>query len=379
MGKLKPYQYGGMAKMRITERPTDVPKYLDLAAQFRQQIAAGELAPGERLPSFASLREQLGVGQSTLERAYALLEDEMLISREPGRGIFVAPPRRRARTGVIGLIGVTPEKAEHPYYARLLAGVQTAAHQNDSQVLLLNDALPVRAELLDGLVIYANRPHRVLEQLPADLPRVVVLFPTDEAPCILADDFGGAQAATRHLIELGHRRIAYLLSDANFEIYRERLSGYRAALLGSSVEPQAAWLHIFGELETPVQPSYLGLAIQGREQMKSWLSDGFLGLGCTALLAHNDEVAIGALQTLSEMGVSVPAQLSVIGFDDARYSQIHAPSLSSVRVPLDEIGARATQIIFEQHQNEFNSTRSRHQPETLPTLVVARESTVPPA
>ena len=367
-----------MAKMRILERPMAGPKYLDLAAQFRQQIAAGELAPGERLPSFAELREQLGVGQSTLERAYALLERESLISREPGRGVFVAPPQRRPRTGVIGLIGVTPEKTEHPYYARLLAGVQTAAHQNDSQVLLLNDALPVRAELLDGLVIYANRPHRVLAQLPADLPRVVVLFPTDEAPCVLADDFGGARAATRHLIELGHRRIAYLVSDANFEIYRERLGGYRAALLEAGIAARPEWLRLLGEIDNSIQPSYLALAKQSREEMRSWLCDGFADLGCTALLAHNDEVAISALQILREMGVKVPDQLSVIGFDDARFGQIHAPSLSSVSVPLDEIGARAARIIFEQLQNEPPRQPARHKPERLETPVIARESTAPP-
>ena len=116
---------------QIVDRYSSAPKYMKLAEEFRLRIQNGELQPGDRLPSFVELREQLGMGQSTLERAYALLEQDALIYREAGRGIFVALPSRRPQTGVIGLWGITPVKAEHPYYSQLLSGVQQAAHEGE--------------------------------------------------------------------------------------------------------------------------------------------------------------------------------------------------------------------------------------------------------
>lgn len=364
-------------------RFSQVPKYVKLAEQFRSQIVSGEFSPGDRLPSFAELRDQLGVGQSTLERAYLLLEEESLITREPGRGIFVAPPRHRQRTGTIGLFGVTPEKAEHPYFARLVSGVQYAASIAGMELLLLNNEQTIRPERLDGVVIYSYLPDLIFKRLPANLPRVVVLYPTREAPCVLADDFGGAHAATRHLLSLGHRRIAYLSAPSNEAIYRERLKGYHAALREAGIEPQARWVQAIASEEiTAENPAHISLPVRGRAQMAEWLQNGFHELRCTALLVHNDDVAMGVLQALAEIGISVPHDLSVMGFDDTFYSRMLSPALSTVRVPLAEIGTRATELLQAQMEEIESGIDPRkildYKPELLETPVVVRESTAPP-
>src|SRR5690349_9544231 len=97
------------------EKASHAPKYLRLADHFREQIDSGVLKPGDRLPSFAQMQAQHGVGQATLERAYALLQDQRVIVREANRGIFVAESRIPAALGVVGVTSGRRPK-DYPYY-----------------------------------------------------------------------------------------------------------------------------------------------------------------------------------------------------------------------------------------------------------------------
>jgi DNA-binding LacI/PurR family transcriptional regulator len=374
---------------QIVDRYAAIPKYMKLAEEFRLRIEKGELQPGDRLPSFVELREQLGMGQSTLERAYALLEQDALIYREAGRGIFVAIPSRRRQTGVIGLWGITPVKAEHPYYSQLLSGVQHAAHGSGKEVLLLNDTQPLRSERLDGIVVYSSRPHLALERIVDCLPRVVVMTPTHETPSVVADNYGAVKAAMRHLFDLGHRRIAYLLARRNDETPRLRLDGYYDALREEGIVPDTRWLRTPTE-EPSLSPDdiFRSFIVWGRNQMQEWLADDWDELGCTALLAQNDDAAIGVIQALTEAGRKVPDDLSVVGFDDTRVAQLFSPSLTTIRVPLREIGAKATSILIEQMNDDHLISKSvpenngegdmpNFPPCIMETPLIVRDSTGP--
>ena len=128
---------------------------------------------------------------------------------------------------------------------------------------------------------------------------------------VSADDGNGARLATQHLLDLGHQRIAYLHGYEDHPLMHSRLAGYREALLAEGITPQRSWARrLRGRYDTGAR-----FSSEGRKNMKLWLRDGWREAGFTALLCHNDEVALGAIAALSEAGIRVPQDVSVVGFD----------------------------------------------------------------
>ena len=108
---------------------------------MRGLIHGGTLVPGNRLPSFAELQEQFGAATTTISRALLTLEQEGLVVRQQGRGVFVAEPRPTPRHHVLGMYGQAAESQMLGFYARLLEGVRARARREGSEILLL-DAPP---------------------------------------------------------------------------------------------------------------------------------------------------------------------------------------------------------------------------------------------
>jgi DNA-binding LacI/PurR family transcriptional regulator len=351
------------------------PKYMQLAQHFRDLIRENKLKPGDRLPSFTALRAELGVGQSTLERAHTLLEEESLIVREPGRGIFVAQPTQRPQLNVIGVTGISSMKGQHPYYALLLNGIQQKAHEHEIEILLLHDNSAIHWEKVDGVLVYYWHPEEMLERMPPGMPCVSLLYPSFEIPSVTVNDYSGMKAATEHLLSLGHRRIAYLRVLQDDIPTRQRLSGYQDALRGAGLEPQDDWLHLLRDDEVADDETiYASFAKWGYQKMRQWLENGWRDLGCTALLAQNDDTAIGAIKALEEAGFSVPGDVSVVGFDNTQAAAHFRPRLTTVNVPLREIGKRAVEeLLLLSDQEEKHELQGL--PRSLSAELVIGEST----
>jgi LacI family transcriptional regulator len=353
------------------------PKYASIAARYRQQIQSGVLRPGDRLPSFAEVRAQLGVGQSTLERAHQLLESETLILREPGRGVFVAPQRRRPKTGIIGLYGIDAVKGHHPYFSRLLEGVHLAAQEAGIEILLLHENVPLAPDKVDGILLYSTMPDVALRKLPPEVPCVSLLTSARGISSVTVDDSEGVAAAVRHLVEQGHRRIAYLVGRSHQSVAQCRTTAYRNALCEAGIMPQDEWLRNLPELSSlGHREIYRAFVEWGHEAMIGWLANGWTDLGCTALLAHNDDTAIGATRALQEAGWKVPKQVSVVGYDDTLSAELFHPPLTTVHVPLREIGSRAMELLLNEIESETASGSAEPELVFTPTLQV-RASTTP--
>ena len=122
---------------------------------------------------------------------------------------------------------------------------------------------------------------------------------------------------------------------------------YQETLRGAGIEPDPRWVR-------PLIPypeswiNYKSFVDRGYEKMKLWLGSNWAELNCTAILAHNDETAIGVIQALNDVGISAPDQVSVIGFDGTEISDYVRPNLATVKVPLEEVGAVATAILLRQ-------------------------------
>jgi LacI family transcriptional regulator len=233
--------------------------------------------------------------------------------------------------------------------------------------LLLQDAPSSGWQRVDGLLIHGRDPRAISERMGGEIPIVSLMTKAPAINSVSTDDRAGARLATEYLLELGHRQIAYLIyTGQGASILNDRLRGYQEALSEKNIEPHKSWV---GELQ-----NYGPMVKRGYLSMQHWLQNGWAELGCTALLVQNDRAAIGAMAALREAGVRVPQDLSVVGFDSTDECDLTVPSLTSVRVPLEELGAQAAALLIAQIENG----KSVLQNIILPTQLQVRDSTAPP-
>jgi LacI family transcriptional regulator len=159
---------------------------------------------------------------------------------------------------------------------------------------------------------------------------------------IVPDDFEGAKMITRHLLELGHTRIGFLFDDCADTITPQRIAGYYAAHQEFGIDVVKEHVRSFRKAG---EEDYRE---KGEMAMRKWLAEDWRDLGCTALFAQNDPIAIGSINALASAGLRVPQDVSVVGFDGTSLSDFCTPRLTTVKVPLQEIGARAIKVLLEQ-------------------------------
>lgn len=330
---------------RTTGKSTDnvLPRYRLLADELRRQIESRELRPGDRLPTFAEMRSQHNVTSTTIERVYSLLENEGLIKRQQGSGTFVSE-QKRSSTGNIGFL-FHVQSLTNPYELDLLAGMKREAMRHGMEILLLNaQERNTDYDKIDAIVMYCDIAEATALNLPANLPSALLFETCPEFTCIVPDDFEGAKMATQYLIALGHRNIAYLQHSYDDSIGWQRQAGYQAALRETGIAMNNGFIKQFDK--SPEQDYRETSEIA----MRKWLEEGWRELGCTAILAHNDEAAIGVVSALASIGLRVPQDVSVMGFDGTKISDLCTPRLTSIKVPLQEIGSRAIKVLLDQIQ-----------------------------
>lgn len=347
------------------------PKYAQLAEQIKQQILSGELGINERLPSFVEMRAQYGATPTTVERVFATLEREGLIRREPRRGVFVCAASEhqgssfketRVQTGLIGFVG-NFKVGDDLYSNQLMGGIQQALADVGKQMVLIDGQSTAGLEKIEGLLVCSTcLSEPVLRQLPPELPCVSLLVAMEDTSSVVSDDYQGAKDAIEHLIGLGHKRIGCLMEFA-LPLPRLRLAGYHDALTEAGLTLNPRWMR-------QVSRPRAVYTHWGREAMREWLQDGWRELGCTAILVQNDCAALGVIEALREAGVQVPEDVSVIGFDGTELCEYSTPRLTSVTVPLRQIGAEGAKILLNQIQKDS----AAHQSIVFPTVLKERES-----
>jgi DNA-binding LacI/PurR family transcriptional regulator len=355
-------------------RKSRTPKYVQLAHQLREQVERGERKPGEQLPTFAQMQAEFGLGQATLERVYQLLEAEKIIVRTPGKGVFVSTPQRRSQ-GVLGFCSC-PLSEQHPYYAHLLQGVREVVHEAGWELLLTHNKTSIQWEKVDGVLIGTPVIRDIVHTLPPTMPHFSLLHEVGEAPHVITDDYDGIRQAMNYLLELGHRNIAYMTKVRPKQeegLQQKRLRAYCDALREAGIDLQPGWLRDYRD---PFEP--MGKwATMGRQKTERWLQTDWEKTGCTAILAQNDETAIGIIEALLEAGLKVPEDVSVIGFDGTEIAEYYRPRLTTVEVPLHEIGARATRLLLDQIAQPMDRQAPPPQKTVLPASLRIGQSTAP--
>jgi len=365
----------------LIDRHLKIPKYLQMAESLREQIDSGQLQPDDRLPSFTEMKTQFDATQRTIEKAHALLEEDGLIRREPGRGIFVSHPQKRKITKNVGFLAPYNMRPEEniTYWGSILAGMRSAVRDRGYHLLLIDNACEFEDwDKIDGAILCnmhdPRDPHPGMPQPPHDFLGVAILNQAEGFACVTADDCDGVYQLTQHLLGLGHRRIAYLAAmNVDLLIHQQRKEGYLKALSEANIEPDPRWMReIYWRPEWEGLPSWYPVA--GEYYMHKWLEEDWAELGCTALVAQNDGAAQGAIKALHAAGLEVPRDVSVVGFDGlpARSGE---PELTTIHEPLFDVGERAMRSLLDYLQNPSTAP----QDVCLPVnLVVGQTTTAAP-
>lgn len=262
------------------------------------------------------------------------------------------------------------------YLSRVLSGFLDYACQHDYQIKIIyidnQDAERSMARLADGsvdgialLTLTDDSPFTKWAE-NSWLP-IVSVGNLVEAPIsyVGVDDFTPFYEATKWLIELGHQRIGLVGGPLQQRSARDRERAYRQAMQEASITPQASWIFAGHEYIPPV-------GYNGAQQLLK------VQPALTAFMCGSDLIAMGALEALRDAGKCVPADVSLIGFDDINEACLTQPPLTTIRQPIVEIGARAAEVLLNQIANDGRDPVRIAFPGTLikrASVAVIKEST----
>ncbi|GAA0378471.1 transcriptional regulator [Acrocarpospora corrugata] len=340
-----------------------------------EDVPLADPAPSEAL-TLAQLAELAGVSMATVSKVVNGRSEVSSETRALVEGLIQAHGFRRQRRRVkpAGLIEVVFHELAGDYPIEIVKGVQSVARRHGLSVVIselggrhvpehrwVEDVVSRRPA---GVITVFSGPTEEQRRRLATLEvPLVVLDPAGDpgrgVPSVGATNWSGGLEATRHLLELGHRRIAMITGPAFALSSRARLDGYRTALDAAGV---------------PVDPD---LICQGTFR----IDDGLIHTRRlmklpgppSAIFAANDGEAIGIYHAAHELGVRIPEDLSVVGFDDMPFCRWTIPPLTTVRQPLIEMGATAATMLISLAEGEPLLQRRVE----LGTEMVIRGSTAP--
>jgi LacI family transcriptional regulator len=283
---------------------------------------------------------------------------------------------RSLKTGKTNVIGVVIPDITNSFYPELIRGVEEAAHQAGYGVLLCDSNEDAKNEAKHLTMLSARRVDGVLLACCANsigfdamirrrFPIVFVdrIPPGAAANTVSSDNVEAGQIAVKHLIALGHERIAMLIGNLEMSPHRDRLEGFRNAMQESNL---------------PIREEYLA---RGGVQIEDGRSAGrrLLSLACvpTAIVASNNKLLMGLWESIDECKIKVPSELSVVGFDDQLWNRYVTPTLTVVAQATSEMGRQAFDLLRQIIDGASNEVDVRHV--QLRTEFLARNSTAPPA
>lgn len=275
---------------------------------------------------------------------------------------------RRTKT-----IGVVVTTIADPFISEVVSGIEEVANENGYSVVLANSNADPEREVqvahsfherrVDGILVTASRVGARYLPLLSEMKVPVVLInshhPAEFVYSVRIDNVTASRAATAHLIELGHKRIAYIGDRFGFQSDTERFSGYREALERADL-PFLPQLVVHGD----------GKAEGGLHAIATLMA---MPDPPTAVFCYNDMCAIGALSGIRQRGLRVPNDISIVGFDDLLIASYTHPPLTTVHQPKQQMGRAAMRILLELFSNAQSITNIKMQGE-----LIVRESTAPP-
>lgn len=297
----------------------------------------------------ADIARQAGVSPATVSR---VLNDKPGVSGDKRQSVFGAldvlgierPQRRRRPAGLVGLVTPELDNPIFPHFAQLI-GASLAQHgytpvlcaqtpggvTEDEFVELLIERSVAGIVFVSGLhADTTTTPDRYQKLVARGLPIVLIngFLPDVAAPFFSCDDTAAGWLAAAHLVSLGHRRIGFVSGPERFLPVQRKLAGYRDALHQNGLDEYTE-LSLFG--------------VEGGQAAALRLVDR----GVTGIICGSDLMALGAVRAIRERGLSVPGDVSVIGYDDSALIPFTDPPLTTLRQPIIDISKAAVRALLE--------------------------------
>ncbi|MCM0582036.1 LacI family DNA-binding transcriptional regulator [Weissella diestrammenae] len=294
--------------------------------------------------------------QETIDRVFAA-RDEL--------GYIANGAAKKLKGVQSPMIGVIIPSFRIPFFADIVQSMQLNAPERVNLVFMGAENEKIESSIyslvergVDALIFGRPIPnHQEVNEFlkKRDIPFLVLDQNTDVlAPDrIVADEFGGGMLAAAHLLNLGHKKIAIVKPNEMTDNMFLRLEGFIRTLSREGLKPIIQCQTLLSK--------HGGLHV----------TDTIIKSGATAVFALNDEMAIGLMRGLAKQGIDVPAQISIVGYDDTDYAEFVTPTLTTIAQPVKEIGAAALHMIV----NRLEQTNLPQQTETFELHLVHREST----
>lgn len=270
-------------------------------------------------------------------------------------------------------IGIIIPDLDNPFFTEVVSGAERIAAAAGFAVMLCDtrevgaarhlEALQGR--MVDGLIIDASSAASLDEEHAATLDNVVVIDqPPGRWPGVASEAAAAGRLAAEHLLELGHRSLAFIGPASDGYTFRMRERGFVAALREADVQ-----------LSSPFLRRRPASVAGGQAAMRDLLG---LPSRPTAVFCANDLMALGALKSCLVAGVRVPEEISLAGCDDIELASIVTPELTSVLVPARGLGALAARMLLQRLDPEASARKPLRTPRPLPVRLIRRQTTAPP-
>jgi DNA-binding LacI/PurR family transcriptional regulator len=363
--------------------------YQQILNEISARIASGEWPAGTQLPTEAELETELQVSRVTIRQALSAAVEEGLIVRLPGKGTFVSgtgSPKAVQKSE--GFIGYVVPHLSSGFNVQILLGVESILKAKGYHLIFCNSEgdLTKENQLLQNLEtnrmagyivqpVYAEASDRSLFHLASTGDRIVLIdrdIPGMQVDAVMSNHFEGGLQVVRHLIDQGYKEIVYLAHEPiQLPSIAERLRGYQAAMTSARLAPRSPFV-----VGGPIELGYLQdqnsptLHETAAVQMIADLLRG--SARPEAIVAMNDLVAMLVLEAAEQVGLRIPDDLGVVGFDNLDCAVTN--DLTTVAQQPYEIGSEAARLLLQRIHGDREASKQIQ----LPTQVIIRDSSLKP-
>lgn len=360
----------------IIDKNSPIPQYFQLQTWLMEQLEQKVFKPDDKIPTEAEVQKMTGLARATIRQAIQNLVNMGYLERKRRLGTFVIDRQKSKKKRT--LIGVLVPDIRLGYSPELARGAGDEAARNQHSLLLCNsDSLFVKANFhadhliemgVSGVIFVPTaasdeKNKIIIDKFKRNNICVVLadrLIPDPEVDSVTSDNFEGAYNLTKYLIEKGHRKIAITLSTL-FSTERLRLEGYKKALEDHNI-PVDQTIIITDNIRF-TEEVYRKFANELFKQKEKF----------TAIFAGHDRIAFVLAAAAKEMGINIPKDISIVGYDDLPFTATHPLSLTTMQQPIYEMGSESMKLLLAR----IHGNREEPQKTVLESKFIERTSVIP--
>ena len=327
--------------------------------------------------TLASVAEEAGVSLSTISKVLNGRPDVSAATRGRVEDMLAHHGylRRKSAHAGTGLIELVFHELESAWSMEIIRGVEDVATENGMSVVLTESGSRhapspdwiegvLRRRPIGVVLVFSDLPTEYRESLRSRAIPFVIIDPagdpSPDVPSVGSANWSGGLMATRHLIELGHTRIAAITGPEDMMCSHARIDGFRSAMNSAGLSIAPDWIR-FGDFHTTGGQQHGRELLEGPDRP-------------TAIFAGSDLQALGVLEAVRSLGLRVPDDLSLVGYDDIPLAKWVSPTLTTIRQPLKRMAEEASRLVIRMSKAPLENVPRMD----LATSLVVRESTAPP-